>query len=905
MPDIDPMLEDTKPEIQDDTVIQQYPSPTVEGQDTASFFSNNQTEEEHQQQSEQQDQQEQHVQPEGQQPPTPRQQAARPSITSAEELQLAAQLSQGLSQGMPVMLDPSEDPNLRTMIAQHDPQDPQLQQLQQPPQHDDQLQHEREHDPIPKQDESLSHNDQSIPSHTQSMNNHEQPVQQHHEEHAQHQFIPDQQQQHQHQQQPPLQHQHELQQPPPQHPILSHQPQVQSQVQSQPQPQPPPQQHPQQQPPPHLQHTASVEHLAQQYAAQAQAQAFVPDNTPPRKRSKVSRACDECRRKKVKCDAVSENGEEPCSNCRRSAIRCLFSRIPQKRGPSKGYIKELADRIHSIEGKLASEGGNVDSLTELFNGARRDSADIFTPSGQTDENSRKRPYSSISGADFSTPTTSRQATWSSEPRPIQPYQTPGGGSLRGAPYSANGLAPQPLSKPEAGTPSQPAAVMEPIPLDLNPNGALREIDEDAFNVYLNVVHPYLPLLAGTKVRVEAQLAQCPPRLRDAFIEALYCTMQSSVSSPGRYTNGDVNSATRMITEWESDPSPRTLIINIVHLQTLILAAIATDNYGPSSLKGEHGGPSKASVLGRAVGLAYSMRLHVSNLDSNVNVQLDHDSDDNVATRAWWTLIMLDRWNAIGTATPLFIPNDSVVILPSLNSILGENVYHLARLSNILGHFAPVSLAPPQALSPESGAVPILNSFFNLSIELFREVLPPNITPSTHPILHLVYWHCRLLAYLFQTNSKSADILWPCKESANLLLTNTQLLSPLNHHFFCLTTLTLLELVKVDRTRDEANPLLKELLESNLAPSTWDTVIRDRIAESLRPSTAQAAASQSLQHLADLATASETEAVKSETNGEPATLRTSLNYADVGFDPKALTRGGYLNVLAEARSMATR
>ena len=56
----------------------------------------------------------------------------------------------------------------------------------------------------------------------------------------------------------------------------------------------------------------------------------------PRKRSKVSRACDECRRKKIKCDAVCEMGDQSCSNCRRSGATCLFSRIPQKRGPSKG-----------------------------------------------------------------------------------------------------------------------------------------------------------------------------------------------------------------------------------------------------------------------------------------------------------------------------------------------------------------------------------------------------------------------------------------------------------------------------------------------------------------------------------------------------------------------------------------
>lgn len=219
------------------------------------------------------------------------------------------------------------------------------------------------------------------------------------------------------------------------------------------------------------------------------------------------------------------------------------------------------------------------------------------------------------------------------------------------------------------------------------------------------------------------------------------------------------------------------------------------------------------------------------------------------------------------------------------------------MSNILGHFAPVSLAPPQALSPDAGAVPILNSFFNLAIELFREVLPASITPSTHPILNLVYWHSRLLSYLFQTNAKSKDVIWACKESVGLLLNNTALLSPLNHHFFCLTTLSLLELARLDKTREEATPLLKDLLGHHLAPSTWDGIIRDRITERLRPSTAQSAADQTLQHLAELATASGADAARPEGGSELAMLRTSTTYADLGFDPRPILHMGYLNVLA--------
>jgi hypothetical protein len=86
-------------------------------------------------------------------------------------------------------------------------------------------------------------------------------------------------------------------------------------------------------PPPAEQLTLALPTALDQLPGSSQ---YAAADTPPRKRSKVSRACDECRRKKVKCDAQTDTGEMPCSNCKRGNFECLFSRIPQKRGPSKG-----------------------------------------------------------------------------------------------------------------------------------------------------------------------------------------------------------------------------------------------------------------------------------------------------------------------------------------------------------------------------------------------------------------------------------------------------------------------------------------------------------------------------------------------------------------------------------------
>lgn len=170
------------------------------------------------------------------------------------------------------------------------------------------------------------------------------------------------------------------------------------------------------------------------------------DTTPARKRSKVSRACDECRRKKVKCDAASENGGEDCSNCRRSNVRCMFSRVPQKRGPSKGYIKELADRINSIEGKLGSAA--VDKLADVLASAARQESGESNSTVVPGEDHRKRTWNQMSTSELSD--VPRQYTWQSTTRPVIPPQQ--------TTYSANGMALKPILPRE---PVVPAPMITP------------------------------------------------------------------------------------------------------------------------------------------------------------------------------------------------------------------------------------------------------------------------------------------------------------------------------------------------------------------------------------------------------------------------------------------------------------
>ncbi|CAG8548036.1 8887_t:CDS:2 [Ambispora gerdemannii] len=74
----------------------------------------------------------------------------------------------------------------------------------------------------------------------------------------------------------------------------------------------------------------------------------------PHKRQRVSKACDTCRKKKVKCDGI----QPCCGNCTAFGFECTYNDTTKKRGPPKGYIEAIETRLHRMESLL---GGLVQS----------------------------------------------------------------------------------------------------------------------------------------------------------------------------------------------------------------------------------------------------------------------------------------------------------------------------------------------------------------------------------------------------------------------------------------------------------------------------------------------------------------------------------------------------------------
>lgn len=90
-----------------------------------------------------------------------------------------------------------------------------------------------------------------------------------------------------------------------------------------------------------------------------------------------------------------------------------------------------------------------------------------------------------------------------------------------------------------------------------------------------------------------------------------------------------------------------------------------------------GGVSQSVWLGSAVGLAYELKLHQHGLQEYISID-DQDSDERLARKMWWALVIMDRWHASSTSSPVLIPDSSVVLSSDDHALLGESLYQVAR-----------------------------------------------------------------------------------------------------------------------------------------------------------------------------------------------------------------------------------
>ncbi|OQE13693.1 hypothetical protein PENFLA_c044G03093 [Penicillium flavigenum] len=66
-------------------------------------------------------------------------------------------------------------------------------------------------------------------------------------------------------------------------------------------------------------------------------------------------ACEECRKKKLRCD----RRRPQCDQCEDSGAACLVNQVRSPRGPKKGHLKALRNRIATLESIINCDQGNL------------------------------------------------------------------------------------------------------------------------------------------------------------------------------------------------------------------------------------------------------------------------------------------------------------------------------------------------------------------------------------------------------------------------------------------------------------------------------------------------------------------------------------------------------------------
>ncbi|KAK2021828.1 fungal-specific transcription factor domain-containing protein [Colletotrichum zoysiae] len=132
------------------------------------------------------------------------------------------------------------------------------------------------------------------------------------------------------------------------------------------------------------------------------------DDANEAKRRRIARACDMCRKKKIKCD-----GKLPaCSHCINYKTDCVFTQVEKKRNPPKGakYIEGLENRLGRMENLLRLSG----LLGEDDDG----DTDLGTLEKRLAE---KQQQSRQASQAFSNPTSPSQATSGQNDRTATPH----------------------------------------------------------------------------------------------------------------------------------------------------------------------------------------------------------------------------------------------------------------------------------------------------------------------------------------------------------------------------------------------------------------------------------------------------------------------------------------------------
>ncbi|KAI8884124.1 hypothetical protein K501DRAFT_272058 [Backusella circina FSU 941] len=413
------------------------------------------------------------------------------------------------------------------------------------------------------------------------------------------------------------------------------------------------------------------------------------------KRMKKDRACDLCRRKKVKCNFDFMNPENQCTSCVNYHKLCTFNEAAKKRGPPKGYVEKLETRLKRIESTLTNiaQAGNLppELLTEILD----------NPTEQSTSCNKKKDKKKT-GKQKEKDETDIQHVVPEDPNRSLSYL----GSSSGF-YMLNRLFSQS---------SHPAF--------RDANIFSQSLDGDKDDM-LTIRPQFENFIPPKKV---PDWKPPPKELVDHLVTLqVFYTFKYPITNyrprcflcklSSRYKPGP---STTYCVNLSCDLSiHKTTDILQPNIQTIQIILLFTSNGEKWELESQHW-----VLTSIAVKMAQDLGLHRSNTNNNCISKKDMESKK----RLWWSIVCVDRWVSASLGRPLTISDaDCDVGYPDSEGTKYSFFLQMIKLSCILGEVLRSICSPRSRVLSEKGVdLEQVSSNLELLLQEWKYSLPADL-----------------------------------------------------------------------------------------------------------------------------------------------------------------------------------
>ncbi|KAI8981598.1 fungal-specific transcription factor domain-containing protein [Mycotypha africana] len=488
----------------------------------------------------------------------------------------------------------------------------------------------------------------------------------------------------------------------------------------------------------------NLQHMQQHEALPSlQPHSISPSTQEPKistkKRPRRDRACDLCRRKKIRCDYDPAYSQNPCSSCRSYNKLCTFNEAAKKRGPPKGYVDGLEQRLKRMEKLLLDIAANgklpPDMVKDLLQ--QNDSAVQQDPindgrdgsySSDMDScqsNSQKSPHSASPTLKVGTEEQQQQQqnehllpriecltpNAKDAKRPFSYMGSSSGVYLLTRLFTENtghqcsneekNALPRPVKGHEEDlmvarleTGASPYRNLCKI---LNPGWKMppKELVDYLIKLYFEKLNTFLPIVDEEKFYEKYQKANHEPQFIPIIMAV--CRAAFRLLSDGHPLLEKYNIVDRkqyftdICFQLEQNFDLDFLEPTMEAIQVLLLQAANTDKWGSQS--------SDWIATSIAVKMAQDLGLHRANTQqSGITIR-----ETESRRRIWWCAYIIDRWVCASLGRPLTISDaDCDVDYPDAEGRKYVSFEYLAKLSCILGDALRGLCTPRARLMSEKG-----------------------------------------------------------------------------------------------------------------------------------------------------------------------------------------------------------